>query len=153
IISSLAAPAQGAPPGGARTPRLAPNPQPLPAARAGGAVAEEPLSPMVNRNLLRQFDPVDVDFQHQLEEDFQRDILDYISDEKQVFETNKIVEGKILNIVGDDVIVDVGYKSEGVIKLDEFKEDGTDQLVVPKVGDTIQVLLETVEDEYGVINL
>src|SRR5437763_5808968 len=89
IISSLAAPARGAPPGGARTPRLAPNPRPLPAARAGGAVAEEPLSTMVNRNLLRQFDPVDVDFQHQLEEDFQRDILDYISDEKQVFETNK----------------------------------------------------------------
>ena len=39
---------------------------------------------MVNRNLLRQFDPVDTDFQHQLEEDFQRDILDYIADEKQV---------------------------------------------------------------------
>jgi small subunit ribosomal protein S1 len=108
---------------------------------------------MVNRNLLRQFDPVDADFQHQLEEDFQRDIHDYIADEKQVFETNKIVEGKVLNIVGDDVIVDVGYKSEGVIKLEEFRDEGTDQVVVPQIGDTLQVLLETVEDEYGVINL
>src|SRR5215470_14484359 len=108
---------------------------------------------MVNRNLLRQFDPVDADFQHQLEEDFQRDIHDYIADEKQVFETNKIVEGKVLNIVGDDVIVDVGYKSEGVIKLEEFRDEGTEQIVTPQIGDTLQVLLETVEDEYGVINL
>jgi small subunit ribosomal protein S1 len=108
---------------------------------------------MVNRNLLRQFDPVDADFQHQLEEDFQRDIMDYIADEKQVFEPNKIVDGKVLNIVGDDVLIDVGYKSEGVIKLDEFKDDGTDHVVIPRIGDTIQVLLETVEDEYGVINL
>ncbi|MFO0810433.1 MAG: 30S ribosomal protein S1 [Gemmataceae bacterium] len=108
---------------------------------------------MVNRNLLRQFDPVDIDFQHQLEEDFTHGIGEFIGDEKKVFEPNKIVDGKVRDIRGDDVIVDVGYKSEGVLKLDEFRDEGSDQIVAPQIGDTIQVLLETIEDEYGVINL
>jgi small subunit ribosomal protein S1 len=108
---------------------------------------------MVNRNLIRQFDQPDAELQSQLDEAFDQDITAWLTDEKQVFEANKIVDGRILNIVGDDVLIDVGYKSEGIIKLDEFRDEGTDQVVPPKVGDTIQVLLETVEDEYGVINL
>src|SRR5947207_8804719 len=109
---------------------------------------------MVNRNLLRQFDPTDdVLATEGLDQQFDQAITDYLTDEKQIYEPNKIVDGRVLNIVGDDVLVDVGYKSEGIIKLEEFKDEGTDQVVAPKVGDVIQVLLETVEDEYGVINL
>src|SRR5256714_7614918 len=108
---------------------------------------------MVNRNLLRQFDLPDAELQTQLDEAFDQNIAEWLTDETQVFEPNQIVDGRVLNIVGDDVLVDVGYKSEGIIKLDEFKDEGTDQVVAPKVGDVIQVLLETVEDEYGVINL
>src|SRR5207253_10446355 len=109
--------------------------------------------PMANRKLLREFDPTDVDLQDQIESSFDEEINKYLRDETRIFETNKIVDGRILNIIGDDVLIDVGYKSEGIIKLEEFKDEGTDQVVKPKVGDTIQVLLETVEDEYGVINL
>lgn len=59
-----------------------------------------------------------------------------------------IVKGKVLNIVGEDVIVDVGYKSEGVVPLDHWKNrDEVD------VGDTVDVLLEAVEDESGLIML
>src|SRR5256714_3916776 len=108
---------------------------------------------MVNRNLLRQFDLPDAELQTQLDEAFDQNIAEWLTDETQVFEPNQIVDGRVLNIVGDDVLVDVGYKSEGIIKLDEFKDEGSDQVVRPKVGDTIQVLLETVEDEFGVINL
>lgn len=108
---------------------------------------------MVNRNLLRQFDVSDADTLEQINQDFDAGLTGWIADEKQVFETNKIVDGRVLSINGDDVLVDVGYKSEGVIKLDEFRDEGTEQIVVPHIGDTIQVLLETVEDEYGVINL
>ncbi len=114
-------------------------------------MAKEPRSPMVNRNLIRQFDLPDAELQ--IDEAFDQDINDWLTNEKQVFEANKIVDGKVLNIVGDDVLIDVGYKSEGIIKLDEFRDEGTEQIVAPKVGDTIQVLLETVEDEHGVINL
>src|SRR5262245_23561456 len=108
---------------------------------------------MVNRNLLRQFDVSDADTLEQINQDFDAGLTGWIADEKQVFETNKIVDGRVLSINGDDVLVDVGYKSEGVIKLDEFRDEGTEQIIVPNIGDTIQVLLETVEDEYGVINL
>lgn len=108
---------------------------------------------MVNRNLIRQFDLPDAELHNELDQAFDQDMNSWLTDEKQVFEANKIVDGRILNIVGDDVLIDVGYKSEGIIKLDEFRDEATEQIVPPKVGDTIQVLLETVEDEHGVINL
>ena len=61
---------------------------------------------------------------------------------------DKIVQGRILNIVGDDVIVDVGYKSEGVIPIDHWKNrDEVD------IGDEVDVLLEAVEDESGLVML
>src|SRR5437764_14710259 len=108
---------------------------------------------MVNRNLLRQFDVSDADTLEQINQDFDAGLTGWIADEKQIFETNKIVDGRVLSINGEDVLVDVGYKSEGVIKLDEFRDEGTEQIIVPNIGETIQVLLETIEDENGVINL
>jgi small subunit ribosomal protein S1 len=61
---------------------------------------------------------------------------------------DKIVKGRVLNIVGDDVIVDVGYKSEGVIPIDQWKNrEDVD------IGDEVDVLLEAVEDESGLVML
>ena len=40
-----------------------------------------------------------------------------IDDSIRDFEPGSIVKGKVVNMVGDDVIVDVGYKSEGVVSL------------------------------------
>jgi small subunit ribosomal protein S1 len=74
-------------------------------------------------------------------------------DERQVFETNKIVTGRVVNIVGDDVVVDVGYKSEGIIHVQEWYDEGDDKVHPPKVGDEVQVLLDAVEDEGGAIVL
>ncbi|HZU99052.1 MAG TPA: 30S ribosomal protein S1 [Planctomycetota bacterium] len=66
----------------------------------------------------------------------------------QNLKPDTIVKGKVLNIVGEEVIVDVGYKSEGVVPLDHWKSrDEVD------VGDTVDVLLEAVEDESGLIML
>jgi len=56
-------------------------------------------------------------------------------------------------VLGDDVVVDVGYKSEGVIKLEEWYDEGLDKIVPPQPGDEIQVLLDSVEDESGAIVL
>src|SRR5262249_42683330 len=75
------------------------------------------------------------------------------SDERQVFEVNKIVTGRVANIVGDDVVVDVGYKSEGIIPLQEWYDENADKVVPPQVGDESQVLLDAVEDESGAIVL
>ena len=58
-----------------------------------------------------------------------------------------IVTGVVLDVDKDWVTVDVGLKSEGVISLDEFRNnDGTVEI---KSGDEVQVALEAVEDGYG----
>lgn len=64
------------------------------------------------------------------------------------FEVDSILRGKVVNIVNDDVIVDVGYKSEGVIPIDQFE----DRTKISE-GDEVEVLLEGVEDESGMIAL
>ena len=55
-----------------------------------------------------------------------------------------IVKGRILSITQKEVIVDIGFKSEGIIAAHEF-----DSLKDLKVGDQIDVLLEETEDERG----
>lgn len=108
---------------------------------------------MVNRNLLRQFESPDDDAVFtQSDNDFDLAISEWILSPEQDYEANKIVTGKVLEIRGDDVVIDIGYKSEGVIRLDEWKEDGSD-VPPPKPGDTVEVLLETAESEDGTIQL
>ena len=113
---------------------------------------------MVNRNLLRQFDLPEDELNQELAAAFNQPQYDenyywLQAEDSKEFNVNKIVEGKVLNIVGDEVVIDVGYKSEGVIPLEEWKDEGLEQLQPPKVGDVIQVLLESVEDESGAIVL
>ena len=58
-----------------------------------------------------------------------------------------IVTGVVLDVDKDWVTVHVGLKSEGVISLDEFRNnDGTVEI---QSGDEVQVALEAVEDGYG----
>lgn len=64
------------------------------------------------------------------------------------FEPDTILMGKVLNVVNQEVIVDIGYKSEGVIPLWEFGENAD-----VDVGDEIEVLLDEIEDETGMIRL
>ena len=53
----------------------------------------------------------------------------------------------MINITGNEVVVDVGYKSEGLIPIEEFK-DYSGNLTV-EVGDEVEVLLEKTEDLEG----
>lgn len=63
-------------------------------------------------------------------------------------EENEIVTGTIVAIGEDEVLVDVGYKSEGTISLSEFQDPNS-----ISVGDKIDVYLEKKEDQDGVIVL
>jgi small subunit ribosomal protein S1 len=49
--------------------------------------------------------------------------------------------------------VDIVYKSEGVIALQEWYDEGADKIIPPQIGDEVQVLLDAVEDESGAIVL
>jgi small subunit ribosomal protein S1 len=117
--------------------------------------ARKPRHSMANRNLIHQIDISDLEaaLEGDLEGDFEKEIANWLGKDNTVYETNKIVQGRVRDIRGEDVLIDIGYKSEGVVKIDEWKEEGVDPPAYPKIGDTVQVLLETVEDENGVISL
>jgi small subunit ribosomal protein S1 len=104
---------------------------------------------MVNRNLLRQYEQ----FDQELDDVFNAEGEDWLPPEEQAFSVNTIVSGRVLRVSGDQVWVDVGYKSEGLIELREWYDDDLDQLVPPRPGDTIDVLLEATEDESGAVVL
>ena len=113
---------------------------------------------MVNRNLLREFDLSEEDMDRQLAEAMGLDEYDpshpvVTFGEDEEFDVNNIIKGRVINIVGDEVVVDVGYKSEGVIAVEEWKDEGSNTVNLPKPGDEILVLLESVEDESGAIVL
>lgn len=58
-----------------------------------------------------------------------------------------VVKGTVLNIENDMVLIDVGLKSEGRVALKEFAVPG--QPVELKIGDTVEVYLERMEDKHG----
>jgi small subunit ribosomal protein S1 len=63
----------------------------------------------------------------------------------------EVVSGKVLQISDGEVVVDVGYKSEGIIALNEFKDESGN--ITIKVGDNVDVLLEKAEDKNGYLVL
>jgi small subunit ribosomal protein S1 len=99
--------------------------------------------------LLRQFDLPE----EELQQDFDQVFGDWVGAPDQDYQVNNIVKGKVLNVVGDEVWVDIGYKSEGVIPLQEWYDEGEDRVVPPQQGDEVDVLLDAVEDETGAIVL
>ncbi|MDO7272659.1 30S ribosomal protein S1 [Borreliella burgdorferi] len=54
------------------------------------------------------------------------------------------VSGTVVNIMKDYVLVDIGYKSEGFIKIEEFEN-------VPKVGDRLEAIVVRIGGELGLI--
>jgi small subunit ribosomal protein S1 len=56
----------------------------------------------------------------------------------------ELIKGKIVKIQGDNIIIDVGFKSEGSIPRNEFRED--EEI---KIGNEVEVVLESVEDQEG----
>ncbi|MFH0800711.1 MAG: 30S ribosomal protein S1 [Pseudomonadota bacterium] len=63
----------------------------------------------------------------------------------------EIVKGKVVRIGRDFVIVDIGFKSEGQIPIDEFRNARFE--VTAKPGDEIEVLLESIENDQGIMVL
>jgi small subunit ribosomal protein S1 len=64
------------------------------------------------------------------------------------FATGQIVKGKVIEVRPKEVLVDIGYKSEGVIPANEF-----DDIKSVKIDDEIDVLIEKLEDKEGMVVL
>jgi len=69
----------------------------------------------------------------------------------KTLEEGQILRGTVIDITPDHVTVDVGYKSEGQIPMQEFLK--RDKKVDVKIGDRIDVLLERKESEEGLLTL
>ena len=107
---------------------------------------------MSNRKLVRELglpDDQAADLAKQVfTENPQEEIKKHYDDSVKNFTVDTIIKGKILNVVGDDVLVDIGYKSAGAVPRTDFLPgDPVDP------GREIEVFLETIEDESGVIAL
>ncbi len=79
------------------------------------------------------------------DQDYEQMLSMYEGTMSQIAE-GEIVKSKVLRITENAVILDVGFKSEGSVSLDEFKER-------PKEGEEVEVFLEHLEDQEGAVVL
>ncbi|MCS7306316.1 MAG: 30S ribosomal protein S1 [Thermoguttaceae bacterium] len=99
---------------------------------------------MVNRNLIRELDPSQEELEKELQEAFsgtQPEEIDWGSTD---LKPNDIVQGRVVRIEGDQVVMDVGYKSEGVVPLSEWGPDEPP----PQPGQVLRVFVEDIEELY-----
>lgn len=64
------------------------------------------------------------------------------------FAAGEIVKGTVIEVRPKEVLVDIGYKSEGVVSGNEFED-----IKIVKVGDLVDVLIEKLEDKEGMVIL
>src|SRR6478609_6259888 len=64
------------------------------------------------------------------------------------FAAGNIVKGTVIEVRPKEILVDIGYKSEGIIPANEFQDAGS-----LKVGDEIDVLIEKLENKEGTVVL
>ncbi len=67
------------------------------------------------------------------------------------FAEGEVVTGRIISVDKDHVLVDIGYKSEGQIRIHEFRDENGD--IVVKTGDSVEVMVEWWDDENEVVIL
>ncbi len=78
------------------------------------------------------------------------ELMDLYEESFKRFAEGEVVNGKIISVDKDHVLVDIGYKSEGQIRIREFEEDG---VIKAEVGDTVEVMVEWWDDENEVVVL
>jgi small subunit ribosomal protein S1 len=109
---------------------------------------------MVDRNLIREFnvddDELEATFASLVLETEESGGIDALYEEtSKSFETGNILMGVVLRREGDDVLLDVGCKSEGMVPFNEWEPEDEP----PHPGQKIEVLLEEFDDAQGVILL
>ena len=78
-------------------------------------------------------------------------LLDFYDTSFRNIAEGEVVKGTVLKVTESEVIVDVGYKSEGIIGVQEFLDETGQVTVQP--GDIVDVLLERTEDRDGYVVL
>ena len=108
---------------------------------------------MVDKNLIRSLGVTDEEVTAQLTEalggqDAEEGLGAILQDSSSQFQVGTILKGRIVSVVGDEVYVEVGLKSEGVVSLSEFADPSE---ATP--GAEIEVYLEAVESDSDLVVL
>jgi len=86
-----------------------------------------------------------------LEDMSQEDLQKFYDASFQNIVEGEVLQGRIVKVTDSEVMVDVGYKSEGIIDIEEFRDVNHEIKVAP--GDEVEVFLEKTEDANGYIVL
>ncbi|MBN2227386.1 MAG: 30S ribosomal protein S1 [candidate division Zixibacteria bacterium] len=105
--------------------------------------AEAPSVPQEEIETVASMRLTDIDGKEYSSDEYERLLEMYEGTIKDIKE-GEIVNGTVLGVTRDDVIVDVGFKSEGIIPISEFTMP-----INISVGDQIEVYLEEFEDQNG----
>jgi len=97
------------------------------------------------------------------------ELFENVTEARPEIREGSIVKGTVVDIIGDYAVVDVGLKAEGQVPLREFRDeddeesegeegseedaDGDSGMPVVNIGDEVEVLLETAEDQHGLVIL
>lgn len=82
--------------------------------------------------------------QEEVEEEIPAEIQSLYLDTLSDIDEQELVTGRVIGMTDNDIILDIGFKSEGIIDLSEFPEDE-----IPQIGEQIEVFLETLENRQG----
>ena len=93
--------------------------------------------------------PGDLNSSQKLTEEFEKIFEDSLQNKE--FKSGKVVEGSIVKVTNDYVIVDINYKSEGLIPKSEFQSFNGEQEPAP--GQKVDVYIEQIENKEGVVVL
>jgi len=72
-------------------------------------------------------------------------VMDMYEESFKRFAEGEVVTGRVISIDKDHVLVDIGYKSEGQVRIQEFLDESGN--VTAKIGDAIEVMVEWWDDE------
>jgi small subunit ribosomal protein S1 len=121
----------------------------------GEAVSQDSKEGAVEMLEETEAQPVDskvvVDGQDQVDTAKEESFQELYEESLKSIKEGEVVRGNIIQVTDDYVMVDIGYKSEGQIRISEFTDE--EGGVSAKVGDQVDVLLEYHEDENGEIVL
>jgi small subunit ribosomal protein S1 len=76
-----------------------------------------------------------------------QDLVELYDESMRQFTEGELVQGVVMEITDNDVLVDIGYKSEGLIPIREFLD--REGKIAVEVGDQVEVLLEQAEGAEG----
>jgi small subunit ribosomal protein S1 len=83
-------------------------------------------------------------------EDFASILAGYEKEHSTEISENEVVKGTVIKITDQAVIIDVGFKSEGIVNVAEFKDGDT---VTVKPGDQVDVYVKQLENSEGYVEL